>query len=330
MNGWHAFRTGLARALRPPWVLLVLFAANLASALLLAALPALGLTAWLGHRPAIRHAADGTDAWLVLEGLLASFANTALGQGADVSEFAQKAIYVAWANLAALLLAPVAAWLPTAFLTGGVLLAYAEAPASVRLRRFLWGCWHWFGAFLLLGLVQGILFALVFTAVAIVAVLLISALGQWLAWVIIPLAVLFGVLWLALFEYTRVAAVAEGTRNIARAFGRAVRFCFRHPLAVGGLYGLALLTLGLAHALFRVGLFPRLPLTWWLLVLAVQQAFILVRLWARLVRLAGATALYRETGMALSLTANADCDKLTSIPGPHDLCALEENGWVES
>lgn len=316
MSGWHAFRAGLARALRYPWVLLILFAANLASALLLAALPALGLTAWVGHRPAIHQAADGTDAWLVIEGLLASLADTALGQETGVSEFAQKAIYVALANLVALLLVPVLAWLPTAFLTGGVLLTYAEAPAPVRLRRFLWGCWHWFGAFLLLGLGQGILFTLVFVAVAVVVVLLISALGQWLAWVIMPLAVLFGVAWLALFEYTRVIAVVEGTRNMARAFGRTVRFCFRCPLAVGGLYGLALLMLGLAHALFRVGLFPRLPLRWWLLVLVVQQAFVLVRLWARLVRLAGATMLYHEVSTMPSLTASANYDNMINSHPP--------------
>jgi len=38
---------------------------------------------------------------------------------------------------------------------------------------------------------------------------------------------------------------------------------------------------------------PHLPLDWWPLVLLVQQTFILGRLWARLVRLAGGVALYQ-------------------------------------
>lgn len=291
MNAWIASRTGLTRALRYPWVLLILFVVNLASALLLATLPALGLTSWLGHRPAIRHAADGTDAWLVIEGLLASFADTALGQTAGASEFARKAIYFALVNLAAWLLLPLLAWLPAAFLTGGVLLTYAEAPASFRLRRFLWGCWHWFGAFLLLSLVQGLIFVVFFT-VGIAVTALVASLAGWLTWAVLALLVLFALIGLVLFECTRIIAVVEGIRNVARAFSRAVRFCFRRPLAVAGLYGLALLALGLAHALFRLGVLPHLPLTWWLLVLVVQQVFVFARLWARLARLAGAAALY--------------------------------------
>ncbi len=312
MNGWHAFRAGLSRALRYPWVWIVLFVVNLASALLLAALPAAGLTAWLGHRPAIRQAADGTDAWLAIEGLLASFADTALGQTAGVSEFARKAIYFALVNLAAWLLLPLLAWLPAAFLTGGVLLTYTEGPIPFRLRCFLWGCWHWFGAFLLLSLVQGLTFVVFLTA-GIVVVALSASLAGWLAWAVLALLILFALIGLVLFEYTRVVAVVEGTRNVARAFGSAVRFCFRRPLAVAGLYGLALLTLALLHVLFRAGLFPRLPLTWWPLVLVVQQAFVLARLWARLARMAGAVALYGTIGGMLPLTAPANHDKLSPI-----------------
>ena len=50
----------------------------------------------------------------------------------------------------------------------------------------------------------------------------------------------------------------------------------------------------LLHALYRLGLMPLLPLEWWLLVLAVQQSFILLRLGSRLARLAGASALLRH------------------------------------
>jgi hypothetical protein len=91
-----------------------------------------------------------------------------------------------------------------------------------------------------------------------------------------------------------VVAVVEGTQNVFQAFAGALRFVFRHALPVAGLYGLALLLLGTLHVLFRQGLMPRLPLDWWLLVLLVQQLFILARLWARLVRLAGGVALYQS------------------------------------
>ena len=129
---------------------------------------------------------------------------------------------------------------------------------------------------------------------AIVAVMAaVAAVGGWLAWVIIPLLALVAVLWLALVECTRIVAVVGQTRNIARAFAGAVSLVFRHPLPVAGLYGLTLLLLGLLHALYQWGLMPHLPLDWWPLVLLVQQAFILGRLWARLVRLAGGVVLYQ-------------------------------------
>jgi len=299
VNGWDALRIGISRATRYRWVLLILFAVNLASALSLAVLPALGLAAELGHRPAIHRAADGVDAWLVVETLMSPLSETALGEEATGPES-----LVGLATVAAL---PLLAWLPAAFLSGGVLLTYAEAlPCSGESRtspfhgrRFLWGCWHWFGAFLLLGAVQGVASILLFISAIGVAAGAVAAVGGWLTWIVAPLLMTVAALWLALFEYTRIVAVVGGTRNIARAFGRAVGFVFRHPLPVAGLYGLALLLLGLVHALYRWGLMPYLPLDWWPLVLVVQQAFVLARLWARLVRLAGGVALYRMTNFGL-------------------------------
>ena len=189
---------------------------------------------------------------------------------------------------------PLIAWLPAAFLGGGVLLIYAEAPLPFRWRRFLWGCWHWFGVFLLLGTAQGIVSATLFVLVVSVALGAVAAVGGWLAWLVVPPLVFVALLWLALMECTRIAAVVGQTRNVFRAFGEAVRFVLRNFFAVTGLYGLALLLLGLLHALYRWGLMARLPLDWWLLVLVVQQAFILARLWARLLRTAGGTVLYQE------------------------------------
>jgi len=310
MNGWQAFRTGLSRALHYKWVLLVLFAVNLASGLLLAALPALGLATGLGHRPAIRQAADGVDAWLVIETLMSPLTDAALGPGGTEPRGSRGMQQATLLGLATAALLPLLAGLPAAFLSGGVLLTYAEAPARLewqtgksaplewqagksaprRWRRFLWGCWHWWGAFLLLGAAQGIASLALFIPLIGAAVAAIAAAG-WLAWAVIPLLAFFAVLWLALMETTRTLAVVGGTRNVARTFVQAVRFVFRNFPGMAGLYGLALLLLGLLHALYRWGLMANMPLDWWLLVLFVQQTFVLARLGARLVRLAGGVAL---------------------------------------
>jgi hypothetical protein len=315
MNGWQAFRHGLSHALRCHQVLLILFAVNLLSALALAVLPALGLATDFGHRPAIRQAADGVDAWLVVETLLAPLAGADAGPAPSGGP--QPAALLGLATVALL---PLLAWLPAAFLSGGVLVTYAgtarlspgdgapstpmipttsppgEAkPPRFRWRRFLWGCWHWFGAFLLLGAAQGITSMVLFLPFSVAVVIAIAAVGGWLAWVLVPLLVLAAVLWLALMECTRIIAVVEQTRNVSRAFGRAVRLVFRRLPAIAGLYGLALLLLGSLHALYRWGLMPHLPLDWWPLVLIVQQAFVLARLGARLARLAGGIAIVRQS-----------------------------------
>jgi len=307
VNSWDAFRTGLARVVRYRWVWLILFAVNVASALLLAALPALGLAAGFGHRPAIRQAADGVDAWLVIETLFSPLADGMLGQGVStptppVQGGAQASMLV----LATAVALPLLAWLPTAFVSGGVLLTYAEAPQLFGWRRFLWGCWHWFGAFLLLGIGQFVASLALFLPALAAAVAATAAAG-WLAWIAVPGLALLGVLWTALIETTRVIAVVRGKRNVFRAFSGAVGFIVRHFPAVAGLYGLALLALGLVHALFRWGLMAHLPLDWWPLVLLVQQAFILGRLGARLVRLAGSVALVAPGTGAQSSNSTTGC-----------------------
>jgi hypothetical protein len=301
VNGLDAFRTGLSRLLRYRQVLLFLFGVNLLSALLLAVLPAAGLAAEFGHRPAMRLAADGVDAWLVIETLMAPLSSTVLaGEGwPELTRRLQQATLVGLTTALAL---PLLAWLSAAFLSGGVLLTYAEAPQPFdefetqpfRWRRFLWGCYHWFGAFLLLGALQALASSVLFVPLAGIAVGAIAAAGRWLTWVVVPLLAAVAALWLAMTECTRIVAVVGQTRNIFRAFGGAVRFVFRNFPAVAGLYGLALAVLGSLHALYRWGLMAYLPLDWWPLVLIVQQAFILTRLGARLVRLAGSVALVRE------------------------------------
>jgi hypothetical protein len=291
VTGWQAFRVGLARAAHYWQVWLLLSGVSLLSALLLAALPALSLASSPGHRPAIRDAADGVDAWLVIETLMSPSTTASIEgrEGApELTDSLQQALVLGLLTAGGL---PLLAWIPAAFLSGGLLLTYAEASEPFYWRRFLWGCWHWFGAFLLLGAIQGILTGLILIPTVVALVGAIAAEGRILAWVIVLMLVLAAMFWLVLMECTRMVAVVVWTRNIIRAIGGAVRFLFRHPLPVAVLYGLTLLLAGLVHLLYRLGLMPYLPLDWWPLVLLVQQTFILARLGTRFLRLAGGVAL---------------------------------------
>ncbi|MCP4536420.1 MAG: hypothetical protein GY832_04670 [Chloroflexi bacterium] len=292
INGWNAFRAGLSHATRYRWVLLILFVVNLLSTLPLAALPALGLATGIGQRPAIRQAADGVDGWLVIETLMSPLSDMTLANAGP--ESTNQLRQMTLLGLLTTLALPLVAWLPAAFLSGGMLVTYAEAPAPFRWRRFLWGCWHWFGAFLLLSAAQGIVSTALFVPIAGMALGSIAAVGRWMLWIVTSLLALVILLWLALMESIRIAAVIGQTRNIFRAFAQAARFIRSNFMAITGLYGLALLPWGFLHVLYRWGLMPHLPLNWWPLVLIVQQTFIVARLWVRLVRMAGGVALYRK------------------------------------
>jgi hypothetical protein len=294
-NGWQAFRRGLALSLHYWQILLILYAINVLSALLLSILPAWSLAAELGHRPAIREAADGVDAWLVLETMVSPLTGTALMQNSGESDLSPGLGQALLVGLLVSALLPLMAWLPSAFLSGGLLLTYVDAvregSGPFSWHRFLWSCWHWWGAFLLLGLVQGI--ALVVLGVPLLAggVIAVLVVGEWVAWVLAPLLGLILLLGLMVVEWTRVLAVVGETRNLLQAFGQAVRLVSRQPLPVIGLYGFSLLLVAALHLVYRLGLMPVVPLDWWPVVLLVQQTFVLARLETRLSRLAGVVAL---------------------------------------
>jgi hypothetical protein len=283
-------------------ILAVLLLVNLVSAALLAILPALALSRGLGHQLAIHQAADGVDAWLVIDALTAPITDGILGQAGHTSELTSGLRQGLLVGVLTAALLPLLAWLPATFLSGGVLLTYADAHRSPnsaggpsqRWRRFLWGCWHWFGPFLALGTAQMIAGAVVFglgLAVAIGAALAGSA---WITWGIALVAMLLAVLWIALVELTRAVAVTEGTRHVIRAFAKALRTLQRHPRPVAMMYGLAFLLLGLVHAVFHWGVLRYIPLNWWALLLPLQQLFVLTRLSARLARVAGGVQLVLE------------------------------------
>ncbi|MGE5221889.1 MAG: hypothetical protein ACM3PY_05605, partial [Omnitrophica WOR_2 bacterium] len=81
--------------------------------------------------------------------------------------------------------------------------------------------------------------------------------------------------------------VVGDTRDLRRGFRQAVLFLWRNPKTLASFYLLKLSALLAAHSIFVIGLFPRLPLWIWPLVLMSQQVFIALRLSLRLARYAG-------------------------------------------
>jgi hypothetical protein len=284
-----AFRTGLARTVRYWPVLGLLFALNLAGAALLAALPASGLLG-ASYRTPFREAADGVDPWLMLETFLSSPVDTALGEAGPGAGTQQ----ILLTGLAVIAAAVPLAWLTSAFLNGGLLLTYAESPERFQWRRFMWGGWHWLGAFLLLELIQGTVVVAAGLPLAVLVIALLLGPLRWLGWIAGLLLAVLALAGLALFEYAGAFMVLRQTRNPLTGLGQSFRRLFQTPQQWIGLYALALLLLLAINLVYYLGLSPAIPLVWWPLLLAVRQVFVAARLWARLVRWAGVVAVIEQ------------------------------------
>ena len=285
---------GALTVLRKGWVwsarywqaLLALFLVNLLGGLLLAVVPALEL---LGpaHYTAIREAAPGIPTWMAIETLLNPVGNLSLQAGTNgraISSTLQTGLI---SILLALGLLPGVAWLPGCLVSGGLLMTYKDASDTFQWKRFLWACWHYWGAFLLLGLLETLLTLLVLIIV-LTGFSITVGLIPWSAIILAPVTILVVVLWTGFMELAQVYLVAGENRNIGAALRAALVLLRRRfiPLAIYYFVSLGLL-LGL-HLIFQIGLFPHMPLAFWPLVLILQQAFIVLRLWAHAARLAGA------------------------------------------
>lgn len=284
VNSLQAFRSGLARFIRYPQVLVSAYVLNLLSALLLVLVPALLLIKPV-HYTIIRTAADGIDTWLVTELFMSTGTYSAL-QAPAPDWFSQGILVI----VATILLIPLFAWIPASFLAGGTLLTYVEAPDKFSWRHFLWGCWHWFGTLFLVNLILGIPTQLLIGGLLIGMVAISSAIGSWVNWISVPLFALAVILLLIVLEYTRLRAVSGPSRNVLHAFTSAVAFVIRRPLTVAGFYVASLLILLLVHLVFRTLLLSDW-VSWGMLFFIASQLFIVIRLSLRLVRWAGAAAI---------------------------------------
>lgn len=288
MDGFDAFRTGLSRAARYRWVLAVVVAVSLVSSALAVAPAAVALFE-PARRPAIRGVIDGVDGWMVIEALSAPPVEE------KAAAFAEAAGQIALPALLAVGTVLLSAWLSSAFLSGGALHTYAEG-GEFRLRRFLRSCWRWFGTLLLVDLLDAVGMILLFALLLALTGAAVAIVGGWVTGVAVVLLLVVSLLWLAVWELTRVAVVVGERRNVFRALGRAASLVFRYPLGVAVLYALSLLSWVVVYGLYRWALVPRLPRAWWLLTFLLQQAFVTFWLWIRLGRWAGGVALFKASG----------------------------------
>jgi hypothetical protein len=275
----EALLEGARRVLRNWSALLLMLLGSLLSAGLLALIPALNLSA-LAHRPVLAQMAAGIPSWQFVD-LLGLLPRSGVS-----NPVTNNLALVALGFLAM----PLVGGVISAFLYGGVLLTYREDPAGYNTRfsvgRFLWGCWRWFGAYLVVGLVQALLFMVIIVPLG-VLVFFLTRMGPIGLAAGVALALLVVFAWLAVFELTRVRLVRDSIRNPFRAFGRGLRELFHRPLALLVFYAAALIVLVLVQVIFRFGINQRVPLDWLILAAAVQQGFILLRLFCQAMRLAG-------------------------------------------
>jgi hypothetical protein len=294
MSVWKSFRDGIIAATRIPAPLVVMFGVSLVIALALTVPATAAMNTWIGRRLTARDLARDFNGLTLLEPLISASAvlqsDTAPSTDAMASSRTAATVLITLmiTALAAALIAP----LPGIALGGGVLLTYVEGRFAWR--RFLWGAWHWLLAFFMLAIFFGLCVTLVVTlglmALAVVQAIQSPALTTL---TLVLVAVVYAVLAMT-FEYARVIAVAEGTRNFFQALGRAAVLVARRPAQTFGLYAL-MSAFGLALIpLYADVAAPIIPFEWAVAAIAAQQFFILSRLWTRLARWASEAALYGQ------------------------------------
>jgi hypothetical protein len=191
------------------------------------------------------------------------------------------------------------------FLIGGIVDRYARNRAA-RAHGFFAACGVFFFRFLRLAVIAGAIYWFLFACVH--AWLLGLLYGAWTHdfvvernafFVRIGLYAVFGLLLVAvnvLFDYAKVRAVVEDRRSMIGALSAAIGFVRRHPRDAFGLYlldGLLFVLLLALYAFVAPGA-GRVGWSMWVGVL-ISQAYILARIWVKLVFYASETALFQRS-----------------------------------
>jgi hypothetical protein len=200
-----------------------------------------------------------------------------------------------------------------AFLAGGILDRYARG-RTVHTHGFFAACGVFFFRFLRLGAIAWLAYAFLFAYVH--GWLFDDAYGRLTRDVNVErqalsirgsLYLLFaGLLGLVnvIVDYAKVRAVVEDRRSMIGALTAGARFAVRHPRAVGGLYLLNALVFLLILLLYRAAA----PGAGWSgagiwVAFAIVQAYVVARVWAKLVFLASETVLFQTRLAHVGYTA---------------------------
>ena len=304
---FNAFRDGIRRVNAAPAVLAGVLIATLLATLPLGLALRSTLRAHLGDSVAADTVASGVnwDWWQEFSaqatGLGGTFSPSVIGAGVVLD------------NLSALLdnrpTAGILVGVATAylllwvFLVGGVLDRYARGRAT-RAAGFFGACGVYFFRFLRLAVVGWLAYAVLF---GLIHGWLLDDFYGWAtrdftversAFLLrVALYVLFGALLVAcnlVLDYAKIRAVVEDRRSMIGALLAAWRFVTRRPLQVSGLYllnGLVFLLVLAVYAAVVPGA-GGTGLSMWVGFL-IGQAYILARLWTKLLFYASQTALFQ-------------------------------------
>jgi len=312
-----AFSDGWGRVLRAPAILLGVWFLTLLIAVPAGRMIETGIADSLGHSlDAEQMAAGANGEWWerfgqAASGIDATFTPAVIGFSAvvdNLSRFLDNGELPS--PVAGFVAASLVVWL---FLVGGILDRYARR-RPLRAQAFFGACGTFFFRFLrlagiaaigyyaLFGLLHGWLFDRFYpwatrdltverSAFALRAALYAVFLG-------------LTAFWNMVMDYAKIRAVVEDRRSMLGAFLAAWRFVVRHPARTGGLY-----LVNAAAFLFVLGLYllvaPPAAGSGWIVLagFAVGQAYLIVRLAAKLAFYASQTALFQRSLAHAAYTA---------------------------
>lgn len=274
MTVFKAIGNGAGTASRRPLVLVTLWVTNLVFALLVVAPWAALVRADLGHSLLGRslHAVDFL--WL--------------------GEVAYRYQNAAPALLAGFLVPLAIYFALSVFLNGGIIGRLLDREGRTTLQAFFADCGRHFGRFVRLFLVSIVFYALAFGVILglfsmITARAAERARTEWtplgLSWARTLIALLLLSLVHMVFDYARIFIVAEDERRVLRALGKALAFLGRRFFRAWLLYLLvgAGLVAGTALYFAAGGIIPGSGLAWLGIGLVWGQAFVVFRLWTKMV-----------------------------------------------
>ncbi len=304
---FNAFRDGIRRVNAAPAVLAGVLIATLLATLPLGLALRSALRAHLGDSVAADTVASGVnwDWWQEFSaqatGLGRTFSPSVIGAGVVLDNVS--ALLDNRPTAGILVGAATAYLLLWIFLVGGVLDRYARGRAT-RTAGFFGACGVYFFRFLRLAVVGWLAYAVLF---GLIHGWLLDDFYGWAtrdftversAFLLrVALYVLFGALLVAcnlVLDYAKIRAVVEDRRSMIGALLAAWRFVTRRPLQVSGLYllnGLVFLLVLAVYAAVVPGA-GGTGLSMWVGFL-IGQAYILARLWTKLLFYASQTALFQ-------------------------------------